>query len=100
MAKIKFEITHQLSQQEALLRVKNLLGEVKSQFADTISNLSEEWNNNSGVFKFKAMGFSVSGTLCVTDKAVEIHGELPFAAIMLRGRIESAIRAKAETIFA
>ncbi len=100
MAKLNMSVPHKLSQDEALRRIKNLLGEVKNQFADEISDLREEWNGNMGKFSFSAMGFSMSGTLTVNPSEVELSGNLPFAATFFKGKITSTIRERAETLLA
>ena len=101
MAKISVVVPHRLTQDEAVGRIKKLLGEVKSQFADKISELHEEWNGSVGKFSFSAMKkFSVSGTLTVKPSSVELAGDLPFAASFFKGKIESIIRERAETLLA
>jgi len=100
MPKIDLSMNHNLSQEEALGRVKTLLSNVKTQFADKISNLEESWNGNEGEFSFKAMGFSVSGTLVVAGNSVYLKGNLPFAAGFFKGKIESTIREHAEKLLA
>ena len=100
MAKLNMAVSHRLTQDEALRRVKTLLGEVKTQFADKISDLHEEWNGNTGKFSFSAMGFSVSGTLTVNPSGVELSGNLPFAASFFKGKIEFTLRERAETLLA
>lgn len=100
MAKLNMAVSHRLSQDEALKRIKTLLGEVKTQFADKISDLREEWNGNTGKFSFSAMGFSVSGILTVNLSKVELSGNLPFAASFFKGKIESTLRERAETLLA
>ncbi len=100
MPKLKIEVPHKLTQEEALNRIKGLLGEVKTQFADKISNLQENWRGNMGTFSFSAMGFSVSGSLSVTPSMVELFGNLPFAALFFKGKIEATIRERAETLLA
>ena len=100
MPKLNMTITHHLTQDEALKRIKTLLGEVKNQFADKISELNEKWNGNTGNFSFSAMGFSVSGTLIVSPSEVKLSGNLPFAANFFKGKIESTIRERAEILLA
>jgi hypothetical protein len=100
MPKLKMVIPHELSQDEALRRIKTLLGEVKTQFADKISDLREQWNGNTGTFRFLAMGLAVSGTLVVKSSEVELSGNLPFAATLFKGKIESTIRERAESLLA
>jgi len=100
MPKLNMVVPHRLSQDEALRRIKGLLGEVKTQFTDKISDLREEWRGNTGEFSFSAMGFSVSGTLAVNPSEVKLSANLPFAAMFFKGRIESTIRERAEALLA
>jgi len=100
MPKVNVAVPHSLTQDEAVKRIRNLLNDVKAQFADKISDLHEEWDGNMGKFSFSAMGFPVSGTLTVKTAQVEISGDLPFAATLFKGKIESTIKNRAETLLA
>lgn len=100
MPKLNMTVSHKLSQDEALLRIKRLLGEVKVDLVDKISNLQEDWRGNKGTFSFSAMGFRVSGVLTVHKSKVELAGKLPFAAIPFRGKVEAIIRERAEKLLA
>jgi len=98
MAKLDMTVAHNLTQDEATKRIKNLLNDVKTQFAGKISDLHEEWDANTGTFDFRAMGFAVSGTLTVQTSRIDISGNLPFAAMLFKRKIESTIRDRAETL--
>ena len=101
MPKMNMSIPHRLSQEEALKHAKTILGEVKSEYTDKISNLHEKWDGNTGWFSFSAKGFSISGTLTVKPSGVELSANLPFAARFFQERIEkikSIIRKRAETL--
>ena len=98
MPKINMTIVHKLSQDEALIRIKGLLGEVKTEFGDKVSNLKEDWNGYTGTFNFSAMGFKVSGVLTVHESRVDLAGNLPFAALPFKGKIETTIRERAEKL--
>ena len=98
MPKLNIIVSHGLTQDEAVTRIKKLLNEVKTQFADKISDLHEEWDGNLGRFIFSAMGFPVSGTLIVKASQVEIAGILPPAALLFKGKIASTIKDRAETL--
>ena len=95
MPKIELNISHELTQSEALIRIQNFLPKLKEQHSDRIKDLEESWNGNTGAFKFKISGFKVSGTLQVGDNFVLIKGEIPFAALLFKGRIEESVREKA-----
>lgn len=95
MPKSDILVQHSLSQDEAFQRIKNLLSNVRAQHSDKVSNLHERWTDNGGTFSLNAMGFSVTGTLAVTDSNVEVSLEYPWTARPFKGRIESAIREEA-----
>jgi len=94
MPKLEIKVTHELTQQEALVRIKKVLPELKVQHADRISNIEESWSGNTGNFKFKVSGFKVSGSLLVEDTYVLIKGEIPFLALPFKGQIEDIIKQK------
>ena len=98
MPKFNMTIGHNLSQDEALARIKGLLGEVKTEFADKVSNLKEDWSGNRGIFSFSAMGFNVSGVITVHESGVDLAGKFPFAALPFKGKIEATIRERAEKL--
>ncbi len=100
MPSLNMSVPHRLPQNEALGRIKGLLGQVKTQFADRISDLRETWRGNQGTFSFSAMGFGVSGTLTVKPGEVILESRLPFAALPFKGRIESTIRERAMALLA
>ena len=45
-------------------------------------------------------GMKFKGLLTVEDDAVQIDGDLPFAAMMFKGRIESEVRDSLEKLLA
>ena len=100
MPMLNMTVPHNLEQNEALTRIKKLLGDVKTQFADKISNLQEDWDGNTGKFQFSAVGLPVSGSLTVKPSTVEISIDLPAAAMLFRGAIESTIRERAAKLLA
>jgi hypothetical protein len=100
MPKMSIVVPHSLTQEEALTRVQRLLGDMKQQYGDQISELNETWSGNRGEFSFKAMGFATSGTLAVTPSQLELDGSLPFAAMPFKSKIESTIRERAQKLLA
>ena len=100
MPGINISLPHSLGQEEALTRIKKLVEEVKTKFADKVTDVKEQWTENRGEFDLTVMGLSVSGIIHVSDKSVDIDGKLPFAALPFRGKIEEAIREKAKTLLA
>lgn len=100
MNKITITVVHNLTRDEAVSRIKNLLHDLKTQHAEKIGELHEEWERNTGKFNFSAMGFPVSGTLIVKPLQVEISGNLPLIAIPFKEKIANMIKNRAETLLA
>lgn len=98
MPKFNLKISHHLTEDEALKRIKNLLRDTKIQFADKINNLNEDWEGKKGKFSFSVIGFSVSGILEVDSSKAEISGNLPYAAMLFKGKVETTIRERAEAL--
>lgn len=100
MPKMKIVVPHELTPDEALGRVKGLLADLKEQHAGQFSQLQEQWQNNRGDFKAKAMGFDVAGSVDVRPAEVEVSGDLPFAATPFKGRVEGMVRERLERLLA
>lgn len=100
MPKLEMSIRHNLPQAEAVSRIKGLLGEIKQQHGEQITNLKEVWSGNKANFSFNAAGFDVSGTLEVGLSEVKLNGSLPFLAGLFKGQIESTIRDRAQRLLA
>jgi hypothetical protein len=85
-------VSHRLSQDEALRRIKAVVAHAKVQYSDKISDLHESWNGYVGAVEASGMGQKGSGTVAVNPSDVTVHITLPFAALLFKSRIESAIR--------
>lgn len=98
MPKMSMTIPHQLGQEEARSRVQGMISNMKEQYGDRVSDLSEQWNGDTGTFSLKAMGMSLKGTLQITDSELKVDGDLPWAAKPFQGTIEATIRERAERL--
>lgn len=98
MPKSTVSVDHSLGKQEAMGRVKGMLGQVKESYGSQVTDLEERWTDNGGAFSFKAMGFKVSGDLTVTDSKVVIDAQFPWAAKPFQGTIETTIRERAQRL--
>ncbi|MBA3379001.1 MAG: polyhydroxyalkanoic acid system family protein [Chloroflexota bacterium] len=98
MPKSTVTVDHQLGKDEALNRIKGLLGQAKEQYGDRITDLQETWSDDGGTFSFKAMGFKISGSLAVADSEVMIVGDYPFAAMPFKSTIEATLRERAQRL--
>ena len=98
MANLEVAVPHNLSQEEALNRIRNMFTQMKQEHGDKISNLKEEWNGNVGNFSFTAQGFDVAGTLTVNPSNVEFNGKIPFTLSLFKGAIVKTIEQQATKI--
>jgi len=94
------EVPHPLSQDEATERLKEFLERVAERYKDQVSQLSGEWQENVLNFNLTTYGFTVSGTLTVEEKVARLQGQLPFAAVPFRGKIEHGIAQELEKALA
>jgi putative polyhydroxyalkanoic acid system protein len=92
MPKLSVTVPHQLGKQEATTRLQGILEKIRERYQDQLSDLQETWNANVLSFSFKTYGFGIKGTMTVDDSDVKIDGDLPFAAMMFKGKIETDLK--------
>jgi hypothetical protein len=71
---------------------------VKTQYANDIDDVREEWGPYSLRFSFRARGHDISGVVTVGWFQVKVEGEIPQAAMPLQRTIENIIREQAQTL--
>lgn len=98
MPGMKVSVPHQLETDEAVKRIRGLVQQVKTKFAEKVDNVEEEWDGPSGDFSFTVMGMDVSGRIVVDAETVQIEGKIPFAVLPFKGKIESVIQEKAQEL--
>lgn len=100
MPKFGVRVPHTLSQVEAHSRLERFAEVLQQKYQDKVSDLSQSWEGDTLNFSFKSYGIQLKGGIAVNDKDLELNGELPFAAMMFKGKIESEIREQLERIVA
>ena len=100
MPVIKISVPYKLDPDEAKRRITHLISETKSKFDHSISDVKESWVDHRGTFSFRAMGFSISGTLQVEPSMVQVEIHLPFAAMLFKSRVEKEISSRALELLA
>ena len=98
MSDLNVSIPHSLPAEEALSRIKDLLGNLKNDHKDLVENTEENWDGNAGQFSFSAKGFNLSGTINVNPSSVDIDAKLPFALSFFKGKIAQVITDKAKEL--
>lgn len=104
MAESKLSYPHgQKTQGIALEKTKKILGEAKKQHANQITDLKEDWKNNTCEFSFKAkvkgISLTISGTLTVEEKLLKLTVKYPDTAAPFKSKVESILMDVAKDTF-
>jgi len=100
MPKFGVRVPHALSKDEARSRLERFVEVIEMKYADKVSDLNQSWQGDTLNFRFKTYGIALDGEITVTDNELNLAGNLPFAAMMFKGKIESEIRESLEKIVA
>jgi hypothetical protein len=92
MPQFNVSVPHHTTKEQATEKVKFLLDKIGQKYANQIKDLEQEFEGDKLNFSFKTLGIKVSGEGTVDDENVNIKGNLPLAAMMFKGKIESDLR--------
>ena len=100
MPKFGVRVPHTLTKDEARSRLERFVEMIEQKYADKVSDLRQSWEGDTLKFHFKSYGVALDGGITVADNELNLAGEMPFAAMMFKGKIESEIRDSLEKIVA
>jgi putative polyhydroxyalkanoate system protein len=100
MPKFGVRVPHTLTKDEARSRLERFVEMIQAKFAGQVSELQQNWEGDTLRFHFKTYGIPLDGGITVADNELNLAGDLPFAAMMFKGKIESEIREQLEKIVA
>ena len=92
--KFKIDIPHSLDKEEVRSRLGHFTEALVAKSKDQVSDLSQSWSGDTLSFGFKTFGIKIAGDIHVQDDRLAVDGELPFSAMMFKGKIESEIKAQ------
>lgn len=92
MPKFHLEIPHTLSADEAKSRLERFVESIQARFQDKVSDLEQGWTGNTLNFGFKTFGFKIAGAVESLEKKLDVTGEIPFTAMMFKGKIEGEVK--------
>ena len=98
MPSIQVTVHHKLTEHEAMARIQKLVTNLKHEHGEKVSGIEEEWHARSGKFQFNFHGMHLSGTVNLHPGTVEIHGKIPLAVSLFRGKIKDVIKEKAHEL--
>jgi hypothetical protein len=90
--KFRLEIPHSLSADDAKSRLERFVESLQAKFQDKVSDLDQKWDGNTLAFGFKTFGIKIAGAITALQDKLDVTGDIPFSAMMFKGKIESEIR--------
>ena len=87
MPKVKVDIDHLLTQEEAICRLKDTCT-----WAHSFSDLKEHWSGNTVEFSTIVQGVRVSGKIEVTTTELKMNGTIPLIALPFKSWIPNILR--------
>jgi putative polyhydroxyalkanoate system protein len=100
MPKFGATVPHKLTKDEARSRLERLAEAIGKKYEGKVSDLSQSWDGDTLNFSAKTFGIQLKGAITVADHELKLDGELPFAAMMFKGKIESDFKEQLERIVA
>jgi Putative polyhydroxyalkanoic acid system protein (PHA_gran_rgn) len=100
MPKFGVRVPHQLPRDEARSRLDRFVEMLQQKSEGQVSDLQQSWEGDTLKFRFKTYGIPLEGGVAVTDDELNLSGDLPFSAMMFRGKIESVFREQLERLVA
>ena len=95
MPKYNVSVPHHSNREEVIGKLRGFADSVRKDAGFDLTDVVEDWDDDGNLnFSFKAMGMTISGTVTTTDADVTVAGNLPLAAAMFRGTIETQFREK------
>ena len=100
MPSFSTEVPHSLGQSAAQNKLAQFLEEMIERYKDHISHADGTWEGNILKYTLTTFGMKIDGRLTVTEDKVTADGNLPFAALILRGKIVDGVRDALESALA
>jgi len=92
MPKFSVSVPHTLPRDEVVSRLEQFETILRQKFKDSVSELEQKWEGEDVAFRFKSFGMTIAGKTKILENQLAVEGDLPFSAMMFKGKIESAIR--------
>jgi putative polyhydroxyalkanoate system protein len=92
MPKFNVDVPHSLTADDARARLGRFADALADKFKDKISELEQHWEGDALAFRLKTYGIPLEGRITVDENRLHLAGDLPFSAVMFKGKIENSIR--------
>lgn len=85
-------IPHQHGKAEATRRLRDGMGQLKSQFGDKLASIDQRWEGDRMSFSVGAMGQTVTGHVDVMEDSVRVEVNLPWLLSMVADKAKAMIQ--------
>ncbi len=92
MPSFSTEVPHSLGQQAAREKLESFLDTLREKYKDQVSGLEGEWQDDVLTYKLTTFGITIKGRISVESDKVRVDGDIPFAALMFKGKIVDGIK--------
>jgi len=96
---MRIAVEHKTTKENAKHIVERKIHQLLAQFGDRAEDVQHEWVGDTLRFKGKARGFTIEGTVEITNAAVVIDGKLPLLARPFESRIRQTVEREVEAMF-
>lgn len=96
---MRIAVEHHTTRDKARHVVERKIDTLLASYGSSADQAEHEWRGDTLYFKGRARGFTVEGTVEVTDSEVILDGKLPLIAKPFEGRIRQTVEAEAEKMF-
>lgn len=94
------DVPHSLGRDMARERLETFLQKIGEKYKGQINDLDGAWDGDLLNFAFSTFGIKIKGQMQVEDDKVTMNGELPFSAVMFKGKIVGGIQEALEKVLA
>lgn len=92
MPSFQTEVRHELGKEAAKERLKQFVDHLRTRYKEQVSDVQGEWHDDLLDFRLTTYGIQINGKMVVFEDRVQVDGEVPFAAVMFKGKISDSIR--------
>lgn len=96
---MRIAVPHHTTKANARSRVEQKLSALLAQFGGQAEDVQHDWSGDTLNFKGKARGFSIEGSVEITDAEIILDAKLPFMAKPFEPRIKEAVKREADAMF-
>ncbi len=92
MPSFSTEVPHHMGKSAAKARLESFLSTIEKKYKGQIGQLQGDWLDDVLKFSFSTFGIKIDGRLTVEEDKIVLDGELPFSAMMFKGKISQGIK--------